>query len=154
MQTKKSLLKDQQTLTSGLFKVPEQFRATRGPLASDSSIGNNGFFFIPHPKVKDYYIVVVASNSGGWDHLSVSINSEHAKNKTKRCPTWEEMCFVKGLFWDEKATVIQYHPAKDDYINNHPACLHLWRPQNDDIPTPPPEMVGLKELNPKEDGSE
>ena len=76
---------------------------------------------------------IIAANEMGWDHVSVSLNG--------RCPNWREMSFVKGLFWDEDDCVIQYHPPKKDYLNLHPFCLHLWRPQFESIPLPPTIMV-------------
>jgi len=33
---------------------------------------------------------------------------------------------------------------KKDYVNNHNYCLHIWKPINQEIPTPPSIMVGLK----------
>lgn len=78
---------------------------------------------------------VIASWGEGWDHVSVSLAS--------RCPTWDEMCFVKDFFFHQSECVIQYHPTQEDYINNHPYCLHLWRPQNCEIPKPPKIMVGI-----------
>lgn len=68
-----------------------------------------------------------------WDHVSVS--------RENRCPSWEEMCKAKDIFFNDHETVIQYHPAKSKYVNNHPFCLHLWRPQVDRIPIPLPMMV-------------
>ena len=52
------------------------------------------------------------------------------------------MCFIKGLFWDEEDVVIQYHPAKSEYVNRHEKCLHLWRPVGVEMPTPQKELVG------------
>ena len=84
---------------------------------------------------------VIASNGGGWDHVSVSPNS---KNRTT-CPTWEEMCEIKDMFFYDEECVIEYHPAKSEYVNNHAYCLHLWKPNNGEtIPTPPSEFVGVK----------
>ena len=54
------------------------------------------------------------------------------------------MCILKDIFFNEDDTVVQYHPAKSEYVNNVPNCLHLWRPINDVMPTPPSIMVGLK----------
>lgn len=54
------------------------------------------------------------------------------------------MCFVKDLFWSDDDCVVQYHPPKSDYINNHEHCLHLWKPIDKQIPTPPSILVGLK----------
>lgn len=70
---------------------------------------------------------------GQWEHVSVSL--EH------RCPTWEEMCIVKNLFWDEEETVIQIHPPRSQYVNYHPFCLHLWRYRGI-MPAPPAIAVG------------
>lgn len=73
----------------------------------------------------------IASNGGGWEHISVSLANQ------KRCPTWEEMCAIKDMFFEPDETVVQYHPAKSDYVNNHEYCLHLWRPLNAELVTPP-----------------
>lgn len=64
---------------------------------------------------------IIASDGGGWDHVSVST--------PRRCPTWDEMAAVKDLFFAPEEAVMQLHPPKSDYINLHPYCLHLWRPQ-------------------------
>lgn len=74
---------------------------------------------------------VIASDGGGWDHVSVTLKNQ------KRCPTWDEMCAIKDMFFKEDEVVIQYHPAKSEYVNDHPYCLHLWRPQTETVPTPP-----------------
>lgn len=77
----------------------------------------------------------------GWEHVSVSTR--------RRAPNWQEMCFIKNLFWHEDEWVVQYHPAKTDYVNMHPNCLHLWRPLVDRLPTPPSVLVGYKTEEPK-----
>lgn len=79
---------------------------------------------------------MIASDGAGWDHVSVSLPN--------RCPTWAEMCLVKDLFFSPEETVIQYHPASADYVNHHPFCLHLWKPQGIDLPKPPTYLVGPK----------
>lgn len=65
-----------------------------------------------------------------------------ARGGVVRCPTWEEMCWIKGQFWGPEDRVIQYHPPASEYINDHPYCLHLWRPIGAEIPAPPSWMVG------------
>lgn len=75
----------------------------------------------------------IASWSGGWDHVSVS--------RRDRCPTWDEMHAVKRLFFDDDEAVMQLHPPAATWRNAHPYCLHLWRPQDSEIPLPPPLMV-------------
>jgi hypothetical protein len=39
------------------------------------------------------------------------------------------------------AMVVEYHPAKADYVNLHPLCLHLWRPTMMHMPKPPKIFV-------------
>ena len=72
----------------------------------------------------------------GWEHVSVSTE--------RHPPNWEEMCYVKGLFWEDEEVVMQLHPRKSDYVNCHPNCLHLWRPSDGAIPTPDSVLVGPK----------
>lgn len=85
-------------------------------------------------KVNGVAIRVLFSDGGGWDHVSVSTRV--------RCPTWEEMCKVKALFFEDEDVVVQYHPRASEYRNVHPYCLHLWRCQYAEFPTPEPSMVG------------
>lgn len=114
-------------------------RVTEGPFASDPTYGYNGVFQFTFDGVE---LRCIVSDQKGWDHVSVSVANED------RCPTWAEMCHVKELFWSPEEAVIQYHPRKSEYVNNHPNVLHLWRPQNDPIPEPPAEMVGAKGIEP------
>lgn len=117
------------------FHVPNKKRIRTGRLASEDSIGNAGAFAI---KLRNSQLVfVIASDAMGWEHVSVS--------RLDSCPTWDEMCQIKAMFWDEEDCVIQFHPARSDYVNNHPNCLHLWRPTDVEMPVPPSIMVGLKE---------
>jgi hypothetical protein len=125
-----------------MFKVPEKFRLTNHPiLASNSLNGNNGAFKIPLDN--NVIAFVIASDGEGWEHVSVHV-IEKGKPET---PTWEEMCEVKDLFWSKEDCVMQLHPPESEYVNNHPHCLHLWRPVNRSIPAPPAIMVGYKSLN-------
>jgi hypothetical protein len=48
------------------------------------------------------------------------------------------------LFWDGEEVVIQFHPPKSEYVNNHLGCLHLWHPTRDKIPLPDSILVGIK----------
>jgi len=118
-----------------MFHVPNQYRLRTHPiLGSDDSFGNAGFFIF---NWRGYEIRCQASDGFGWEHVSVTINRD-------RTPTWEFMCYVKDLFWDEEDCVIQYHPPKSAYVNCHPNCLHLWRSTEFEIPVPEPMLVGLK----------
>lgn len=70
-----------------------------------------------------------------WDHISVSFEG--------RTPTWEEMAEIKDMFFKPDEICVQYHPAANEYVNQHKRCLHIFRPQRDALPTPPSWMVGL-----------
>lgn len=113
------------------------------------------------------YLKVIASDGGGWDHVSVS--------RPERCPVWEEMAWIKAQFFKDDETVMELHLPTAQHINNHRYCLHLWRPQTQEeidrgmkmakdaelewpegwptispgsIPLPPPIFVGVAGLNP------
>lgn len=116
--------------------TPNQYRVRTGHMGSDDSYGNLGAFQIPvSSKSKRHYTVIV-SDEGGWEHVSVSLPD--------RTPSWDEMCAIKDMFWDPEDCVVQYHPAKGNYINNHPHCLHMWRPVGIELAFPPAWMVGVK----------
>lgn len=117
------------------FKVPEQYR---DPQYSTYADGNNGLFWIPGRSAREQ-MKVIASDGEGWEHVSVS--------KRYECPTWDQMCFIKNLFWDDQEDMaVQYHPPKSLYVNNHPYCLHLWRMVSDiPMPMPHPRLVGIKD---------
>jgi len=116
-----------------MFHVPEKYRYK--DVTNARCIGtNNGIFIVRSVRFK-FPFKVIASDGDGWEHVSVSTKV--------RTPTWEEMCFIKDLFWDDEDWVIQFHPASDNHINLHPHCLHLWRKENtnDYTQKPPLYMV-------------
>lgn len=116
-----------------MFQVPNEYREKIGKYASNEGYGNNGMFIIKSPNGYDD-LNVLASDGEGWEHVSVSM--------PRRTPSWEEMCFIKSIFWDSDDVVIQYHPAEEEYVNFHPHCLHLWRKIGHKFETPPTYMVG------------
>ncbi|MEN6630009.1 MAG: hypothetical protein ABFC42_10215 [Sulfuricella sp.] len=117
------------------FHVPNKYRIRTGLAGSDDSIGNAGAFEV---KLKHGQIVfVIASDGMGWEHVSVS--------RRDRCPTWDEMCQVKAIFWDDEDCVVQFHPPRSEYVNNHPNCLRLWRQVGAEFPLPDSILVGLKD---------
>ncbi len=111
------------------LKLLDQYRKTH-PILGDGDEGN-GYFEIPGI---GSILRVIASNEEGWDHLSVST--------VRRCPNWPEMKKVKELFFLDEELAFQIFPAKKDYVNCHPHCLHWFRPQEIEIPIPPKNMIG------------
>lgn len=92
----------------------------------DGCMGN---LFLPTGKLVNF----VFSFGGGWEHLSVS--TPHS------CPTWDDMCAAKDLFFNKDECCVQYHPAEKNYVNHHQFCLHIWRPLNEKLPEPPTIFV-------------
>lgn len=118
------------------FRVPEKHRVREGRLASDERFGRNGAFDVPLRRGQRVF--VIASDQMGWEHVSVS--------RRDRAPLWEEMCEIKDLFWEPEDCVVQFHPPHSEYVNNHPRCLHLWRPTGGIvIPMPMSYLVGFKD---------
>lgn len=107
----------------------DKYRVTLMGYSGDEG---NGAFRL---KIKGKEYMVIASNGHGWEHVSVS-----HKNET---PSWDVMQEIKDLFFTPYEAVMQLHPIKHEYVNNHEHCLHLWRPIEAEIPTPPKWMVGL-----------
>lgn len=101
-------------------------------------------FVIPTGASRPYPLRVMATSELGWEHVSVALPMA-----VKRCPTWEEMCLVKELFWDPEDAVWQLHPPRSEYVNCHPYCLHLWRPVSVELPRPPAALVGVPGQEPK-----
>lgn len=110
----------------------DKYRVYLSDLYGNLGDSKNGAFKV-YVEGKSFF--VIASSGGGWEHVSV-----HPKNQ-KRCPTWEEMCAVKDMFFELEEVVMQLHPAHSEYVSNHPYCLHLWRPLEREIPLPPVKFV-------------
>lgn len=85
----------------------------------------------------------IFSNGCGFEHLSVST--------PVKIPTWEQMCFMKDIFWRDDEICMQLHPKKEQYVNNMQYCLHIWKPVDQEIPTPPSVMVGIRKNHIEED---
>lgn len=116
----------------------EQWRITEwGPWSSFPG-DLHGAFVIPGPLSRDLKVLASpGSDIIPWEHVSVSAK--------KTCPTWVEMSFVKDLFFDPEEAVMQLHPPRSTWVNNHDTCLHLWRPLEAAIPLPPSIAVGVRE---------
>jgi hypothetical protein len=115
----------------------EPFRIHAGFYGSSAG-SDYGAFIVPGPCGRELLIIASpgdADENIPWEHVSVSLPN--------RCPNWPEMSFVKDLFWDMEETVMQLHPPRSQWINQHPFCLHLWRPLNAEIPLPPRIAVGM-----------
>lgn len=117
----------------------DRFRIRKGELGSPLGAPFGAFLLIDRPQ----HLMVIATDGAderghtGWEHVSVSLQ--------RRCPNWPEMCAVKELFWMPDETVLQFHPPRSVYVNDHPNCLHLWRPLALALPLPPTWMIGRRD---------
>ena len=80
-----------------------------------------GCYAITLPGSFQKFDIIATIDLGEWEHVSVTIMS------ADRMPKWTEMAQIKDLFWNDDEYVIQFHPAKKDYVNLNAKCLHLWR---------------------------
>jgi hypothetical protein len=111
-----------------IFPHPDLEAYRRVHPALGPSQGDYGYFVYGPCKI-------ISSGSGSdWEHVSVSC--------VDRCPTWDEMCKIKDLFWSEAETVLQFHPKKSAYVNAHEFCLHLWKRIGEDHALPPKHLIG------------
>lgn len=116
----------------------------------ESDVGSvSGAYTLKHPSGSYLFVIVGKANQVDWvyaklggppyDHVSVSVNCE-----PKRLPTWDEMNWVKDLFWEPEETAVQYHPKKSEYVNFNPWVLHLWSIPSEPYLLPPSILVGPK----------
>jgi hypothetical protein len=129
------------------MKTPEQLaedknleRVTQGTHASTPEDGMNGAFHIKlgYRKVA----TCIISDGEGWEHVSAHVRCYNKKGKRiVRTPSWAEMCVIKDTFFKPDEVAMQIHPKEEDYVNMHHHVLHIWRPTNQEIPTPPKIFV-------------
>jgi hypothetical protein len=119
---------------TGLEKLSRanRWRIRNGQFASTDQDGFNGHFLVP---LNGELWHVIIADGMGFRHLSIS-NAQR-----KMLPDWKIMCRVKEAFWADSAWCVQYMPAKDDYINDHPFTLHIWEPIDQELPKPPIILV-------------
>lgn len=75
-----------------------------------------------------------------WEHLTVIVKCKRFPTE-RRCPTWEEMCQIKDMFFSPDEEAVQIHPKEEEYVNILTTHLHLWRLKSGEFPLPPKEIV-------------
>lgn len=109
----------------------EEIKSTNNlQILAEAHDGIKGLYFDRENKKT---LTFIFSWGGGWEHLSVSM-----PHKT---PSWDQMCMMKNIFFNEEECCVEYHPRKSDYVNNHAHCLHIWRPIGQEIIIPPKIFV-------------
>ncbi len=115
----------------------EEIKATRN-LFIETEAPNDGMGGCYYDSISNKRLNFIFSYQMGWEHLSVSMPS--------RTPTWEQMCKMKDIFWGKDEACVEYHPKEEDYVNNHQHCLHIWKPTDVELPTPPSILVGFRDV--------
>jgi hypothetical protein len=71
--------------------------------------------------------VIWSDCEDGMEHVSVS------PKKQFRIPSWDDMCVLKDIFFEDEEEAYQIHPKKSQYVNAVENCLHLWKPKGHEI---------------------
>ena len=53
-----------------------------------------------------------------WRHVSI--------RREDRMPSYRELKAMRARFFPADAEVIQVFPPEEEFVNQHPYCLHLW----------------------------
>lgn len=70
-------------------------------------------------KVTPYTVIcsIILVDHRLWLHVSVS---------SEKIPGYKILSLVKDIFIGEDKAAIQVFPVKQNYVNDHKTCLHLW----------------------------
>ena len=71
--------------------------------------------------------VIWSDCEDGMEHVSVS------PKKQFRMPSWDDMCVLKEIFFEDEEEAYQIHPKNSQYVNYVENCLHLWKPKGHEI---------------------
>lgn len=63
--------------------------------------------------------VIVSQDNGLW-HLSIS--------RKDRLPSYDELKYARYAYLPDVPYLVQIFPPKEDFVNVHQFCLHLWEP--------------------------
>jgi hypothetical protein len=116
-------------------------------MKSFEEIKANNRIHVDHEDVDGFHATIsmptwlgslIVTRGGGWEHISVS------PFKKNQMPSYDDLCMLKDMFWDEEEDVIHVFPKKSQYVNNLSNCLHLWRCYYKDMVLPPSCFVGLR----------
>lgn len=66
-------------------------------------------------------VVVLSRDAGLW-HISIS--------RKDRLPSYDELKTIRYQFLPEVEYMVQVFPPKENFVNMHQFCLHLWEPKN------------------------
>lgn len=120
------------------LKFAEKGRVRYGSHASKPGDRFGAFQLLYTSEAASCGMLIIADDGSDWkaaglsgepfEHVSVSLH--------ERTPTWEELEYVRNIFWTNEETVMQLHVPAADHVNQQANTLHLWRPTKTPIPRP------------------
>lgn len=122
----------------------DNYRITHPVCGNAPKGATYGMFSIPIPKKKQTVAIIIANDGteGGWEHVSCHVRiAQGTRPPIMRVPSYDELCWLKDLFWESHECAMQFHVPKTDHINRHQHCLHLWRRAGANCELPPTIMV-------------
>ena len=90
--------------------------------------------------IKGNWYSIIASVGEGWQHVS-------AAGFGGITPSWDVMEIIKNRFFRDDEFVVEFHPKKEEYVNNLENCLHIWAPIDRELPYP--DLNELRRKKPK-----
>lgn len=107
------------------MKRLRDIRRAEGMEVKDATIHTGGFGYVT---INGWRGTVVWSvDEDNWEHVSVAPKDETI------IPSWDDMCRLKDIFFEEEEAALQIHPPKSHYVNLKENCLHLWRPKDEKL---------------------
>lgn len=90
-----------------------------------------------HPLAGLFVMGSLSSFKDGTQAIHVSVS------RKDRLPSWDEISKVKNEFIGEDVTAFHMIPKREDYVNLHVYCIHVWSEKfGKDLPSLP----NLKDL--------
>ena len=131
-------------MRKSFHQIIENGRIRTGVMASKTG-ERNGAFHVQRRGTPDK-LTIISSDGKWWNEERLPGEPwEHVSISTPdRCPTWQEMSWVKSMFFEDTETVVEFHVPKADHIKFHPFVLHLWRLTKSAFPMPPSICLGPK----------
>ncbi len=102
--------------TPKMFAVPPLWQQVECPVKSS-------YMFLSMSRLKVVYGEEKIEGMW-WRHLSLS--------RQDRVPSYDDLTKVKSAFAGDHRAAVMVLPKKEEHINIHPNCLHLWWPVNEE----------------------
>ena len=114
-----------------MYEFPTHIPYNWTPLDQDGSQGRR---WIVSGVMTVICSVLTYPDGKRWIHVSCA--------RKTRIPDWDDLKHVKEIILGDRFAV-QIFPPKDEYVNLHPFCLHLYSPEDQNYrPCPDFRIMG------------